>query len=73
LNYEDGLIKTYEATPEPRLVVAVGNDACDGGIFKDSYAVIGGVERVVKVDTKIPGDPPSHFKYAGTGLFGKGT
>ncbi len=53
------LKKTYEATPQPKLIVAVGDDACDGGIFKDSYAVLGGVEKVLPVDMKIPGNPPS--------------
>jgi Ni,Fe-hydrogenase III small subunit len=53
------LKKTYDATPEPKLVIAIGDDACDGGIYKDSYAVVGGVEKVVPVDLKIPGNPPS--------------
>src|SRR3990167_3326370 len=44
-NMEMALRKTYEATPKPRLVVAVGGCARDGGIFKGSYAVVGGVER----------------------------
>jgi Ni,Fe-hydrogenase III small subunit len=53
------LKKTYDATPEPKLVIAIGDDACDGGIYKDSYAVVGGVEKVVPVDLKIPGNPPT--------------
>ena len=53
------LKKTYDATPEPKLVIAIGDDACDGGIFKGSYAVLGGVDKVLPVDLKIPGDPPS--------------
>lgn len=58
-NMAEALRKTYEATPEPKIVVAVGDDAIDGGIFKGSYAVMDGVEKVIPVDFKIPGDPPS--------------
>lgn len=58
-NMAAALKKTYEATPEPKIVVAVGDDAIDGGIFKGSYAVMDGVEKVIPVDFKIPGDPPS--------------
>lgn len=53
------LKKTYEATPSPKWVIAVGDDACDGGIFKDSYAVVGGVDKIIPVNLKIPGNPPS--------------
>ena len=52
------LLRTYEATPEPRIVIAVGDDACDGGVFRGSYAVLGGVGEVIPVDLKIPGNPP---------------
>jgi Ni,Fe-hydrogenase III small subunit len=58
-NMADALRKTYDATPSPKLVVAVGDDACDGGIFKGTYAVAGGVDKVIPVDVKIPGNPPS--------------
>ncbi|MBW6440640.1 NADH-quinone oxidoreductase subunit B family protein [Patescibacteria group bacterium] len=58
-NMAVALRKTYEATPEPKFVVAVGDDAIDGGIFKGSYAVMDGVEKVIPVDFQIPGDPPS--------------
>lgn len=51
--------KTYEATPNPKLVIAVGDDACNGGIYKGSYAVAGGADKVIPVDLKIPGNPPS--------------
>ncbi len=51
--------KTYEAMPQPALVVAVGDDACGGGILKGSYAVLGGADKVLTVDVKIPGNPPS--------------
>ena len=58
-NMKDALIKTYLATPDPKIVVAVGDDAIDGGIFKGSYGVLGGVGQVIPVDLQIPGDPPS--------------
>lgn len=51
--------KTYMATPAPKFVVAVGDDACDGGIFAGTYAVLGGADKVIPVDYKIPGNPPS--------------
>lgn len=55
---EPALWATYEATPEPRLVVAVGACACGGGIVAESYAVAGGVDRRLPVDVYIPGCPP---------------
>ena len=55
----EALRRTYEATPEPKMVVAVGDGAIDGGIFKGSYAIAGGVKDVIPVDIEIPGDPPS--------------
>jgi len=58
-NMKEALIKTYEATPTPKIVVAVGDDAIDGGIFKGLYAVCDGVSKVIPVDFQIPGDPPS--------------
>ncbi len=58
-NMKEGLIKTYEATPDPKIVVAVGDDAINGGVFKGSYAVIDGVSKVIPVDYEIPGDPPT--------------
>lgn len=58
-NMAQGLRHTYEAMPEPRLVVAVGDGAIDGGIYRDSYAIHNSVEEVIPVDFKIPGDPPT--------------
>ena len=59
LNMETAVLKTYEVMPSPKLVIAVGNDACDGGIFKGTYAVRGGVDKILPVDIKIPGNPPT--------------
>ena len=55
---KDPLTKTLEATPEPRRVLAVGDCACDGGVFRDSYAVCNGVSPVIPVDHQVPGCPP---------------
>lgn len=56
---EDALRRTYEAMPEPRLVVAVGACACDGGVFGASAFTRGGVSAVLPVDVYVPGCPPS--------------
>lgn len=58
-NMAEPLRRVYEATPEPKIVVAVGDGAIDGGIFRGSYAIAGGVKDVIPVDIEIPGDPPS--------------
>ncbi|MBI3112468.1 MAG: NADH-quinone oxidoreductase subunit NuoB [Ignavibacteriales bacterium] len=57
-NMEIALKQTYEATPDPKLVVAVGACAIGGGIFGKSYATWGGVDTVIPVDAFIPGCPP---------------
>lgn len=54
----EALRRVYAATPEPRLVVAVGDCGCDGGIFGESYATCGRVANVIPVDFEIPGCPP---------------
>jgi len=57
-NMREALERTYNATPDPKWVVAVGDCAVDGGLFSGSYAVVGGVSRVVPVDLHIRGCPP---------------
>lgn len=56
---EEALRRTWDATPEPRLVVAVGDCGRDGGIFGTSYASCGGVSAVIPVDWVVPGCPPA--------------
>ena len=51
--------RTYEATPDPKLVVALGDCGCTGGIFGESYASRGRVSNVIPVDVAVPGCPPS--------------
>jgi Ni,Fe-hydrogenase III small subunit/ferredoxin len=58
-NMAEALRNTYEATPSPKLVVAVGACGCSGGIFEGSYAVAGAVDAIIPVDAYIPGCPPS--------------
>ena len=58
-NMEIAAKKTYEAMPAPKFVVAVGDDACGIGIQNESYAVLGGADKIFPVDLKIPGNPPS--------------
>jgi len=57
-NMEIALLKTYRATPEPKIVVAVGACGISGGIYGRNYATVGGVDAVIPVDVFIPGCPP---------------
>ena len=56
---EAALLRTYEATPEPKLVVALGDCGCTGGVFGESYASCGRVANVIPVDVAVPGCPPT--------------
>ena len=58
-NMAEALRHTYDATPDPKIVIAAGDCAVDAGIFRGSYAVVGGVSAIVPVDVTIPGCPPS--------------
>ena len=58
-NMKEALERTYNATPEPKWVVALGDCAATGGMFAGSYACVGGVGLVVPVDLHIPGCPPT--------------
>jgi len=59
LNMREALLRTYDAVPAPKWVVAVGGCALNGGIFAGSYACADGVASTVPVDLHIPGCPPS--------------
>jgi Ni,Fe-hydrogenase III small subunit len=61
-NMREALERTFRATPDPKWVVAVGHCAADGGIFANSYGVVGGVGAVVPVDLHIYGCPPNPLK-----------
>ncbi|MCR4304522.1 MAG: NADH-quinone oxidoreductase subunit NuoB [Gallionella sp.] len=56
---EVALKRTYDAVPEPKLVVAVGDCGCDGGLFGESYASCGRISNVIPVDVAVPGCPPT--------------
>lgn len=58
-NMELALRRTFDATPDPKLVVAIGDCGCTGGIFGESYASCGRVSNVIPVDVAVPGCPPS--------------
>jgi Ni,Fe-hydrogenase III small subunit len=58
-NMAIALKRTYDATPTPKIVIAVGDCGCNGGVFGESYASLGGIEKVIPVDAVIPGCPPT--------------
>lgn len=58
-NMAEALLRTYNATPDPKWVIAVGACAANGDVFAEAYGVIGGVNAVIPVDLHIPGCPPS--------------
>jgi Ni,Fe-hydrogenase III small subunit len=58
-NMAVALKRTYEATPDPKLVVALGDCGCTGGVFGESYASCGRISNVIPVDVVVPGCPPS--------------
>lgn len=62
VNMAEALRRTYDATPHPKWVVAMGDCACDGGCFAGGYAVLNGVQSVIPVDLSIPGCPPEPEK-----------
>jgi Ni,Fe-hydrogenase III small subunit len=55
----EALRRTYAAVPDPKLVVALGDCGCTGGIFGESYASCGRVSNVIPVDVAVPGCPPT--------------
>ena len=57
-NMEIALKRTYNAMPPPKLVVAVGDCGCNGGIFGEGYASLGGIGKILRVDAYIKGCPP---------------
>lgn len=59
INMKEALIKTYNAMAEPKIVIAAGSCAHNGGLFKDSYGVISNLNNIIPVDLTIPGCPPS--------------
>jgi Ni,Fe-hydrogenase III small subunit len=58
VNMESALKDVYEQTPDPKIVIALGDCAINCGVFKGSYGVTGPVERHIPVDVRIPGCPP---------------
>jgi Ni,Fe-hydrogenase III small subunit len=58
-NLETALKRTYDATPEPKWVVAMGDCGCTGGMFGESYASCGRISNVIPVDVEVPGCPPT--------------
>lgn len=59
INMKEALIKTYKAIPEPKIVIAMGTCAYDGGVFKDAYGTVNTLKEIIPVSLVIPGCPPS--------------
>lgn len=59
VNMATALKRTYNAAPPPKLVVALGDCGYNGGIFGESYASLGGINKIIPVDVCIPGCPPT--------------
>ncbi len=64
--------RTFDAMPDPKVVIAAGTDAVSGGLVSPSYATLGGVGEVVPVDVWVPGSPPSPFQLLHALLLGLG-
>ncbi len=58
-NMVDALVRTYEAVPAPKRVVALGDGAIDGGVFTGGHGVAGPVSAFIPVDVEVAGDPPT--------------
>ena len=58
-NMQDALVRTWQATPDPKFVIALGDCAIDGGVFKGSPAILGGIDSAIPVDLIIRGCPPT--------------
>lgn len=58
-NMENALRIAYDCTPDPKLVIAAGDCACNGGVFGESYASCGRIDNVIAVDAVVPGCPPT--------------
>lgn len=58
-NMREPLLNTFAAVPQPRVVIAVGDCACNGGVFNGAYGVVGPVSDVIGVDVEVPGCPPT--------------
>lgn len=58
-NMEVALRRTFDAVPDPKVVVAIGDCGCTGGVFGESYASLGRISNVIPVDVAVPGCPPS--------------
>lgn len=58
-NMQDALLRTWQATPDPKWVVAIGDCAIDGGVFRGSPAILGGIDAALPVDLVVRGCPPS--------------